>query len=76
MILIMDNIKIRRAPNGKLYAVLNGRPICDEDGGLRYSETEQEVRDALRRCDLVLANTDRCDPSAEAAPNRPGKRRR
>jgi hypothetical protein len=51
----MDSIIIRRAPSGKLYAMLNGRAICDEDGGLRYFETEQEVRDALQRCDLVLA---------------------
>jgi hypothetical protein len=49
------NLTIRRAPNGKVYGVLHGRPICDEDGGLRYFETEQEARTAVRRCDLILA---------------------
>jgi hypothetical protein len=51
----MDNIIIRPAPNGKVYAVLDGRPVCDKDCALRYFDTEQEVRDALQRSDLVLA---------------------
>lgn len=51
----MDDIKIRRAPSGKFFAVWHDRPICDEDGGLRYFETEEEARVALRRCDLLLA---------------------
>ncbi len=50
----MNAIIIRPAPSGKVYVVWHGHPICDEDGGLRYFNTEEEVRDTLERCDLVL----------------------
>jgi hypothetical protein len=52
----MDAIKIRRAPSGKFYAVWHGCPICLDDGNLRYFDTEQDVRDMLQRCDLVLSS--------------------
>jgi hypothetical protein len=41
-------VKFRRAPSGKVYVVWHGNPICDEDGGLRYFDTEEEARDALK----------------------------
>jgi hypothetical protein len=47
------NAKIRRAPNGKVYAVWHGRVICDTDGGLRYFDTEDDAREFLERCDLA-----------------------
>ena len=50
----MNAIIIRPATSGKVYVVWHGHPICDEDGGLRYFNTEEEVRDTLERCDLVL----------------------
>ena len=36
-------IKLRRAPNGRLYAVCHGQPVCRSDGNLRYFETEHEA---------------------------------
>jgi len=47
-------VKFRRAPSGKVYVVWRGRPICDEDGGLRYFDSEQDARDTLEHCDTVL----------------------
>ena len=52
----MDAIKIRRAPSGKFYAVWHGCPICLDDGNLRYFDTEEDVRDMLEACDLVLSS--------------------
>lgn len=49
------NVKFRRAPNGKIYAVYQGRPICDSDGQLCYFDTEAEARDFLERYELVVA---------------------
>ena len=43
------NVKLRRAPNGKIYAVHNGAPLCDEDGGLLYFDTEADVWGFLER---------------------------
>ena len=54
----MSEIKIRRAPSGKLYAVWHGHPICDEGDGLCYFDTEEAVRGAVTRCDLVLTVSD------------------
>jgi hypothetical protein len=36
-------IKLRRAPNGRLYAVCHAQPVCRSDGNLRYFETEHEA---------------------------------
>jgi hypothetical protein len=36
-------IKLRRAPNGRLYAVCYAQPVCRSDGNLRYFETEHEA---------------------------------
>ncbi|MBV8118813.1 MAG: hypothetical protein JO081_02605 [Alphaproteobacteria bacterium] len=46
------NTKIRPAPNGKVYVVWNGKPICEADGGLRYFENEENAHEFLARCDL------------------------
>lgn len=47
------SVKIRRAPNGKVYAVWQGRVICDAGGGLRYFDSEDDARDFLERCNLA-----------------------
>jgi hypothetical protein len=47
-------VKFRRAPSGKVYAIWHGCPICDEEGGLRYFDTEEEARAALESGNLVL----------------------
>ena len=64
----MDDIKTHRAPNGKVYAVWRGLPICDRRGGLSYFDTEEKARDTLKRCDLILtaveAQEERRQPGA------------
>lgn len=45
----VTNVKLRRPPNGKIYAVHNGTPLRDEDGGLRYFNTEADAWGALQR---------------------------
>jgi hypothetical protein len=47
------DVKIRPAPNGKVYAGWQGRVICEAGGGLRYFDSEDDARDFLERCDLA-----------------------
>jgi len=42
-------IKLRRAPNGRLYAVCHAQPVCKSDGNLRYFETEHEALNRARQ---------------------------
>ena len=58
----MNDIKIRQAPSGKFYAVWHGHPICDEDDGLRYFDTEDTARGALTDCDLVVISSSAGEP--------------
>ena len=62
----MKDLIIRRAPSGKVYVVWHGHPICDEDGGLRYFDTEEEARDTLASCDLVLSAAGDVTPQKSA----------
>ena len=39
----INPIKLRRAPNGRLYAVCHAQPVCRSDGNLRYFQTEHEA---------------------------------
>jgi hypothetical protein len=36
-------IKLRCAPNGKLYAVCHGQPVYTSEGSLRYFMTERDA---------------------------------
>jgi hypothetical protein len=47
-----QNVKIRRAPSGKVYIVCDGEPICDTRG-LRYFDDERDAIDFLERFDLA-----------------------
>jgi len=47
------DVKLRRAPSGKIYAMWHGKPICDAAGELRYFGTEDDALDFLERCDLA-----------------------
>jgi hypothetical protein len=71
----MDAIKIRRAPNGKFYAVWHGRPICHNDGNLRYFDSERSAQDLLQGCDLVLTAPLSVVPAIPASPKRGGQAR-
>ena len=42
--------QIHRAPNGKFYALCEGRYVRLWHGGLRYFETEQDGRKFLAEC--------------------------
>ena len=56
----------RRAPNGKFYAVWHTYPICNEDGGLRYFDTEENARDAAEQHDLPPGGLGCSSPSVRA----------
>jgi hypothetical protein len=51
--MVMDDLKVRRAPSGKFYTVWNGHPICDAHGSLRYFGSEEEARKAPECWDLI-----------------------
>jgi hypothetical protein len=42
--------QIHRAPNGKFYALWQGRAVCFLGGSLRYFATEQDARTFLAQC--------------------------
>jgi len=42
--------EIHPAPNGKFYALWQGRAVCFSGGSLRYFETEQDARKFLAEC--------------------------
>jgi hypothetical protein len=42
--------QIHRAPNGKFYALWQGRAVCSFNGGLRYFESKQDARTFLAEC--------------------------
>jgi hypothetical protein len=46
-------IKIRPAPNGKVYVVWFDHPISDPAGGLLYFDDEDEARDFIRDHDAA-----------------------
>jgi hypothetical protein len=46
-------IKIRLAPNGKVYVVWVDHPICDPAGGLLYFDNEDEACEYMRDHDAA-----------------------
>ena len=58
MVIAMNSfVKIRPAPNGKVYVVWFDHPICDAAGGLLYFDDEDEAREFIegRDADELLA---------------------
>jgi hypothetical protein len=42
--------QIHRAPNGKFYALWQGRAVCFWNRSLRYFDTKQDARTFLVQC--------------------------
>ena len=51
VIAMNSSIKIRPAPNGKVYVVWLGQPICDAAGGLLYFDDEAEALEFMEGLD-------------------------
>ena len=48
MVIPMNSfLKIRAAPNGKVYVVWFDQPICDAAGGLLYFDDEDEAEEDI-----------------------------
>ncbi|HUB16501.1 MAG TPA: hypothetical protein VMB34_31465 [Acetobacteraceae bacterium] len=47
-------IKIRPAPNGKVYAVWGDQPICAANGGLLYFDDQHEALEFIKGHDAEL----------------------
>jgi hypothetical protein len=47
---LSDEDQVRRAPNGRFYAIWRGQPICVFEAGLLYFETELEAWAFVAQC--------------------------
>ena len=48
MVIVMNSfVKIRPAPNRKVYVMWFDQPICDGAGGLLYFDDEDEAREFM-----------------------------
>ena len=39
----INPIKLRHAPNGKIFAVCRGEPVASSEGKLRYFDSERDA---------------------------------